>query len=94
MRIKYPQMEKIAQRHYQTIIKKDDFTLFENEMDLEKRVVKMMNTLIQHHMHQTILLVSHQATINKIKDLYVKPTPLKTHYPMGSIEMYELKFGE
>ncbi len=89
---KHPIYEKMTERHYTTIVKKDDFSLFENEKDLERRVVKMMNMLITHHMGQTILLVSHQATINKIKDLYVEPTLLKTHYPMGKVQMYELEF--
>lgn len=91
---KYPLFKKIVNPYYQTIFKKDDFHLFENEIDLEKRVVKTMNALITQHIGQTILIVSHQATINKIKDLYIEPTPLKTHYPMGHIEMYELRFGE
>lgn len=89
---RYPKLEKVAERHYTSVIKKDDFSLFENEIDLERRIVKMMNTLISHHIGQTILMVSHQATINKIKDLYIEPTPLKTYYPMGHVEMYELKF--
>lgn len=91
---KYPQFENIINPYYTSIIKKDDFTLLENETDLERRVVKMMNVLISQHMGQTILLVSHQGTINKIKDLYIQPTPMKTHYPMGHIEMYELQFRE
>jgi broad specificity phosphatase PhoE len=90
---KYPQFDKIVERHYISVMKKDDFTLFENEIDLERRIVKMMNMLISHHIGQTILIVSHQATINKIKDLYIEPTSLRTHYPMGHVEMYELKFS-
>ena len=75
---------------YNSIINKDDFQFLEEEKTLERRIIKFFDYLLTNYRNQTILLVSHMGTINKIKDLYFKKTGMNDIFPMGHFEVYDL----
>jgi broad specificity phosphatase PhoE len=76
--------------NYKSIINKNDFSVLENEKDLEHRIIKFFDYLLSKYRNNTILIVSHMGTINKIKDLYFKKTKLNDLFSMGHYEIYEL----
>ena len=84
----YPYIQRYINDDYKSVVSIKDFYVLEDERNLENRIIKMMNEIIPRHRNDTVLLVSHQAVINKIKDLYVKPTKTNTEFPMGHYEVY------
>ena len=75
---------------YNSVVNKNDFFILENEISLEKRLVKFFNYLKCNCNNKTILIVSHMGIINKIKDLYVKKTDLGEEFRMGHYEIYDI----
>jgi broad specificity phosphatase PhoE len=80
----------IVNNNYSSIINKDDFIVLENEFNLSKRIKKFFNNLMYNYNNKTILIVSHKAVINKIKDLFVKKTNLDDNFDMGHYEIYDI----
>jgi len=83
-------LKNIINYKYKSIIKKNDFSVLEDEEDLEKRVKKFFEYLKKKFYNQTVLIVTHKGVINKIKDLYFKRTDMDEHFTMGSIEEIEI----
>lgn len=80
----------IVNQKYSSIVSKDDFSVLENEHDLEKRIIKFFSYLKENYNDKTVLLVTHKGVINKIKNVYIKKTDMEDHFDMGSIEVYEI----
>jgi len=80
----------IINTNYNSIVNKDDFFVLENELSLERRIVKFFNYLKCNHYNKTILIVSHMGIINKIKDIYIKKTDLGEQFKMGHYEIYDI----
>jgi broad specificity phosphatase PhoE len=80
----------IINTNYKSIVNKDDFIILENEISLEKRLIKFFDYLKCNYNNQTVLLVSHMGVINKIKDLYIKKTDLSDQFRMGYYEIYDI----
>ena len=80
----------IINTNYKSVVNKDDFVVLENELSLEKRIVKFFNYLKYNHNNETILIVSHMGIINKIKDIYIKKTDLGEQFKMGHYEIYDI----
>ncbi len=87
-----PEIEKYIDKNYESIVTKDDFNVLENESDLANRITKFMNPIIEKYKNtnKTIAIISHQGTLNKIKDLYFVPTQMNSEFPMGHFEIYNL----
>lgn len=83
-------LKSIINYNYESIIKKNDFSVLEDEEDLEKRVKKFFDYLKKNFYNQTILIVTHKGVINKIKDIYLRRTDMDEHFDMGSIEEFEI----
>ena len=83
-------LQSIINRDYSSIVKKSDFNILENEIDLERRIIKFFNYLLQNYKDKTVLLVTHKGVINKIKDLYIKRTEMNDEFDMGHIEVYNI----
>jgi len=83
-------LRMIINNNYNSIVNKDDFTILEDEINLERRIIKFFDYLNVKHKNDTILLVSHKGVINKIKDLYIKKTGMEDEFNMGHFEVYEL----
>ncbi len=83
-------LKEIVNMEYKSIVDGNDFVVLEDEINLEKRITKFFNNIINNpeYKNKTILLVSHQGVINKIKDLYFKKTDMGEHFPMGHFEIY------
>ena len=75
---------------YKSVINKNDFSILEDESDLEKRVKKFIDYLMENYRDKTVLLVSHMGVINKIRDLYVRKTSLNELFKMGYYEIYNI----
>ena len=80
----------IINYEYQSIVKKNDFSVLEDEEDLEKRVKKFFEYLKRNFYNQTVLIVTHKGVINKIKDVYLKKTAMDEDFTTGSIEEFEI----
>jgi broad specificity phosphatase PhoE len=80
----------IINNNYNSIVYKDDFIILEDEINLERRIIKFFDYLNVVHKNDTVLLVSHMGVINKIKDLYIKKTGMDDEFKMGSFEIYDL----
>ena len=78
----------IINPEYKSIVNKSDFSILETEEDLEKRVRKFIDILIEKHCDETILLVSHMGVINKIRDVYLKKTGMNELFKMGHFEVW------
>jgi len=83
-------LRRIINNKYKSIIKKDDFSVLEDEEDLEKRVKKFFEYLKKNFYNQSVLIVTHKGVINKIKDIYLKRTAMDEDFNMGSIEEFEI----
>ena len=83
-------LKSIINNDYKSIVKKDDFLILEDENDLEKRIKKFFNYLLNNYNNKTVLLVTHKGVINKIKDLYLTKTDTNEEYPTGTIEIINL----
>jgi broad specificity phosphatase PhoE len=81
-------LTNIINNTYESLIKKDDLIVLEDEIQLEKRVKNFFDYLKLNYSNKNILIVTHKGVINKIKDLYVEPTNLDTNYEMGSISNF------
>lgn len=88
--LKNNNLKHIINHNYKSIIKKDDFTVLENDKNLEKRIIPFFNYLLNNYNDKTVLLVSHKGVLNKIKDLYIKKTDLDDEFEMGSFEVYDI----
>jgi broad specificity phosphatase PhoE len=82
---------KLINKKYKSIVCKDDFHVLEERKDVEKRIIKFFDELKSNdkYKNKTILMVSHQGTINTIKNLYFEKTEEHTHFDMGCFEEYE-----
>jgi broad specificity phosphatase PhoE len=80
----------IINNNYLSVVDINDFVILENEMNLERRIIKMFDNLKLNYNDKTILIVSHKGIINKIKDLYVKRTDMNDEFNMGHIEIYDI----
>lgn len=80
----------IINNNYSSIINIDDFNILENEINLENRIIKLFNYILSEYKNKTILIISHMAVINKIKDLYIKKTELNELFSMGHYEIYDI----
>lgn len=83
-------LKSICVKKYISIVDKNDFTILEDEINLERRIIKFFDYLNTNYNNKTVLLVSHKAIINKIKDLYIKKTSLDDSYDMGNIEVWNM----
>lgn len=81
------QLKNIINDNYISIVNKDDFSVLENENDLEKRIKKFFKYLLLNYKDKTVLLVTHKAIVNKIKDIYLKQTNLNENFDMGNFEI-------
>lgn len=82
-----PYLKSIINYQYQSIASIQDFVVLEDEDNLEKRVRKFLSYLIHNYPDKTILIVSHKAVLNKIKDLVYRATSLNDEFEMGHIEI-------
>ena len=83
-------LKEIINNNYKSIVNKDDFTILEDEINLERRIIKFFDYLRVVHKDDTVLIVSHMGVINKIKDLYIKKTDMNDDFKMGHFEIYDL----
>lgn len=83
-------LKSIINYKYNSVIKKNDFSVLEDEEDLEKRVKKFFEYLKRNFYNQTVLIVTHKGVINKIKDIYLRRTDMDENFTMGSIEEFEI----
>jgi broad specificity phosphatase PhoE len=80
----------IINHNYYSIVRRDDLFVLEDEMNLERRIIKFFNFLYHSYKDKTILIVTHKGVINKIKDLYFIKTDMNDSFPMGHFEIYDL----
>ena len=85
--LKDDKLKKIVNINYKSIVNKNDFSILEDELCLEKRIKKFFNSLFLKHKNKTILLVTHKGVINKIKDIYLKETNMSEDFDMGSFQI-------
>jgi broad specificity phosphatase PhoE len=71
-------------------VEKEDLIVLEDETNLEKRLIKFFDSIKEKYKNKTVLVVTHEGVINKIKDIYVKKTDMRDRYPMGHIEIYDI----
>ena len=83
-------LRSIINYNYESVIKKNDFSVLEDEEDLEKRVKKFFEYLKRNFYNKTVLIVTHKGVINKIKDIYLKKTNMDENFSMGSIEEFQI----
>ncbi len=83
-------LKSIINYNYNSVLKKSDFSVLEDQNDLEKRIKKFFDYLYNNYKNNTILLVTHKGVINKIKDMYLRKTDSDEHFDMGSIEEFEI----
>lgn len=88
--IKDRDLLEIIDDNYKSTVGYTDFIILEDEECLERRVIKFFDKIRNIHKDKTILIVSHKAVINKIKDLYIKKTDIGSDFPMGHFEYYEI----
>jgi len=81
---------KIIDNKYKSVVERDDLKVLEDETNLEKRIIKFFDSIKEDYKNKTILIVTHEGVINKIKDIYVKKTDMSDKYPMGHIEVYDI----
>jgi broad specificity phosphatase PhoE len=80
----------IINPYYSSIVNKSDFSVLEDEVDLERRIIKFFNYLIKNYNNKTVLLVTHRGVCNKIKNLYFKETDMESEFPMGSFFSFRI----
>ena len=83
-------LTSIVNNEYTSIIQKNDFTILEDEISLERRLIKFFDYLKTNYNDKTVLIVSHMGVINKIKDLYFKKTDMRDEFKMGHFEFFFL----
>ena len=83
-------LRSIINYNYESVIKKNDFSVLEDEEDLEKRIKKFFEYLKRNFYNQSVLIVTHKGVINKIKDVYMRRTDMDENFSMGSIEEFEI----
>lgn len=88
--LKHKNLKKIINKKYKSVVQKEDFQVLEFENNLEKRIIKFFNYLYNNYNDKTILIVTHKGVINKIKDLYVRKTPMNAEFDMGSFKIYDI----
>jgi len=88
--LKNHNLRHIINYDYKSIIKKNDFTVLENDKNLEERIIPFFNYLLNNFNNKTILLISHKGVLNKIKDIYIKKTDLEDNFEMGDFEVYDI----
>lgn len=88
--IKDKDLKNIINYNYISKIKLEDFSVLENDIDLEKRIVIFFNYLYSNYHNKTVLLVTHKGVINKIKNIYIKSTDMDEEFDMGHFEVYNL----
>jgi broad specificity phosphatase PhoE len=86
----YYDLRSIINYNYESVIKKNDFSVLEDEEDLEKRVKKFFEYLKRNFYNRTVLIITHKGVINKIKDIYLKRTAMNENFSMGSIEEFQI----
>lgn len=90
--LKYDNLKNIINKKYKSKVKENSIVVLENEETLSNRITIFFNYLKKNkkYKNKTILIVSHMAIINKIKDLYLKKTSLNDLFEMGNIEILEI----
>lgn len=88
--IKDTKLLSIINNNYKSIVTCNDFIVLEDEINLEKRIIKFFNVINTIDKNKTVLIVTHKGVINKIKDLYFKKTSMDDEFPMGYFECYDL----
>ena len=88
--IKDIDLKSIIQLKYKSVVDKNDFHILENENDLEKRIKKFFNYLLEKYKNKTVLLVTHKGVINKIKDIYIQKTDMDAEFDMGKHFTFEI----
>ena len=83
-------LKSIIQLKYKSVVDKNDFHILENENDLEKRIKKFFNYLLEKYKNKTVLLVTHKGVINKIKDIYIQKTDMDAEFDMGQHFTFEI----
>ena len=83
-------LKSIINKNYKSIVNKDDFTILENECNLEKRIKKFFDYLLKDYKNKTVLLVTHKGVINKIKDMYIKKTDMDEDFDTGMLLVHTI----
>ncbi len=91
-KIEYPLLWSIINKQYKSIVDEDDLECYENEMGLQRRIIKFFDELIPRYHDKTVLIVSHMGVINRIKGLYFSDgkTDMNKYFPMGHYEIYDM----
>jgi broad specificity phosphatase PhoE len=85
-------LKSIVNTKYKSKVVKNDFSILENEDDLERRIKIFFDSLLKKkYDKKTILLVTHKGVINKIKSMYFQKTAMDDLFEMGHIETYTFK---
>ena len=88
--LKNPDLKNIVNKKYKSIVNKNDFTVLEDDENLERRIIKFFDYLINNYHNKTVLLVTHKGIINKIKNVYFKKTNMDDEFNMGDFEVFNL----
>jgi len=88
--LKNENLKKIVNKKYKSVVDNGDFIILENEPNLERRIIKFFDYLLNYHNNKTILIITHKGIINKIKNLYIKPTSMDDNFEMGHFEVYDI----
>lgn len=83
-------LKSIINKNYKSIVNKDDFSILENENNLEKRIKKFFDYLLKDYKNKTVLLVTHKGVINKIKDMYIKKTDMDEDFDTGMLLVHTI----
>ena len=80
----------IINKKYKSVCDKNDLSVLENHEKLEKRLSKFLLSIFNNkkYYNKTILIVSHQATLNMISNILIKKTNLKHQREMGSFSVH------
>ena len=89
------ELKKIINKNYKSYVnQKEIVNGIENEEELTKRVKKFLNNILKYknkkYKNKTILFVSHNGTINKIKQLLYYDVYLTSCFPKGHFEVIDL----
>ena len=92
-KVEYPLLWSIINKSYKSVCDGGDIEFYENEMSLQRRIIKFFDELIPKYHDKTVLIVSHMGIINRIKDIYSLgggETRMNKYFPMGHYEVYDI----
>jgi broad specificity phosphatase PhoE len=84
-------LKSIINFDYKSIVVEEELIIFENEINLYKRIKKFFDYLLENYKDKTILLVTHKGVINKIKDIYLEETDMESKFEMGEYLILQQK---